>query len=530
MADFISDEEMTKLETKAAKPEAKAAPSNDFISDDDMMKMEATQQSSAEAESPSIFRSAGEGLTAGFSGEIAGGVEALSGLAQGLATGSNNFGDEGRMAALQSFKQNYEKGQQDYDNKRKLAAEQSPISSILTELGGGAISAMASAPALAAKGAGLIAQGAIQGGLTGLGKSEEDSLSGVAKDAAVGAGLGAAFSWGLGKLFGSGNKPIVQAKDGSFDIKVGQNAKDVFKVSRETAESLSTPEAQNALRAELEAQAAGLKGAIAADFKATEALKQSGLTAKGALPSKGLDKALESAWSSIDDLKPENNEIAVKAAEGLKSRFKEINQALLTKSPTGNVNDVPLRELEKVRSELGDIIFAKKAYNNDPQAKTAATKLWGQLTDVLTKNDIDPLTKQAGDLTKALSGQRALFKAAEEVDSLPSGDWIKALANPQSGSGLKRFKEMVKPLEELAKKGQQDVVPNLSSYVSKDFNNAVMKARVSSVVLGETGSSMKVSPKQVITSLVSGYKNDAASKVGAAIGSLDQLRMLGLPV
>lgn len=522
MADFISDEEMAKLDQTP-----------DFLSDDEMSKMEmpaTDQQSSLSVDNPSTFRSIGEGLTMGFSGELAGGIEALAGLGEGLLTGSNRFGDEGRLAALKSFSDNYLTAQKEYDAKREIAAEQSPGTALLSELAGGVTSGIASAPALAAKGLGLVAQGAAQGALTGLGKSEKSSIEETAKDAAFGGAVGGLFSWGLGKLFNSGKPPITQGKDGAFKIQVGQNSKDVFNVSREMAEGIASPEAQNAIRAELNAQANGLKAAISSDFKSTEALKQLGLSKKGALPSKGLGQSLNEAWDAISSITPENDEVAVKALEGLKTRFKDINKQLITKSPSGNFDDVPLSALEETRSELGDIIFNNKAYNNNGQVKRAAIRLWGKLTDVLTKNDVDPITKEAGELTKALTGQRALFKALDEVESLPSGDWIKALANPSSSAGLKRFQNLISPLEDLAKKGQSDLVPNLSSYISNDFNKAVLKARVSNMVLGEAGSKAKLSPKQVLGSLISGYKNDAFSKAGAAIGSLEQLAPKGIPL
>ena len=50
------------------------------------------------------------------------------------------------------------------------------------------------------------------------------------------------------------------------------------------------------------------------------------------------------------------------------------------------------------------------------------------------------------------------------------------------------------------------------------------------MVLGEVGSSLKTSPKQAINSLIQGYKNDITSKAGAALGELDQLRLLGAPI
>lgn len=518
--DFLSDEEMSKLE--AVKPTV----SEDFISDEDMTRMETSSQPS----SPSIIRSLGEGLTMGFAGELAGAAEAGIGAAQGLITGKNAFGNEGRLAALTSFSDNYKKARDTYDTQRKIAEEVNPVGALATEIVGSGITGIATAPIAAARGLGLVAQGVAGGGLSALGKSEKESVSGLAKDVGTGAALGGLFSWGLGKLFGKSAPVIQKGKDGSFKIDVGQGAKDVFKVSRETAESLSTPEAQNALRAELNAQKDGLTASIAKDFEVTEALKLQGLTEKGALPSKGLTKALENSWNKISSLTPEGDEVAIKSLEALKQRYREINQNLLTKSPTGSYDDVSLEGLEKVRSELGDVIFRNKSYDKVPQVKSAAVDLWAKLTDVLKKNDLDPITKQAGNLTKGLEAQRALYQISDEVDSLPSGDWIKGLANPNNSSAEERFKNLVKPLEKLAKSGNSDSLTNLNSYIANDFNAAVLKARISNLIMGETGSTLKASPKQAVSSLISGYKNTAVSKMGSALGSLDQLKVINLPV
>ena len=488
------------------------------------------QMATPSQSSPSIIRSLGEGLTAGFAGELAGATEAGLGAIQGLVTGSNAFGNEGRLAAITSFVDNYKRAQQDYDNQRKAAEEVNPLGALGAEIVGAGITGAATAPAMAARGLGLVAQGAVGGGLTGLGKSEKETLKGAAKDVGTGAALGGLFSWGLGKLFGKTTPVIQKGKDGSFKIDIGQGGKDVFKVSREAAESLATPEAQNALRSELNAQKDGLAAAVLKDFEITEALKQQGLSEKGALPAKGLTKALEKSWNKISSITPEGDEVALKSLEALKQRYQEINQSLLTKSPTGSYDDVSLEGLERVRSELGDIIFRNKSYDKVPQVKSAAVDLWAGLTDVLKKNDLDPITKEAGKLTKGLEGQRALFQIRDEIESLPSGDWIKGLANPNNASAEERFRNLVKPLEQLSKTNNQDSLANLSSYISNDFNSAVLKARVSNLIMGEAGSSIKTSPKQAVSSIIGGYKNTAISKAGSAIGALEQLRLMGLPV
>lgn len=445
----------------------------------------------------------------------------LSAIVHGISSGlSSQFadelynatGDKGALARMEASKEAY------------------PWTYGGANIVGSGLQALALAPAFAAAKLGLITQGAFSGGLAGLGASEKKSVEEAVKDTATGAAIGGALSWGLGKLFGSGKAPIQKGKDGSYNINVGQKPSDIFKVSRETAQSMATPEAQNMLRAELNSVKDKLAASVDKDFLTTEALKQAGLQSKGSLQAKGLQEALDSSWQKISSIVPEGDEVAMGAMNALKDRFKDVSMNLLKKSPSGKYDDVTLEGLEKVRGELGDIIFRSKAYDKVPQVKSAAIDLWGKLTNVLKKNDIDPITKEAGDLTRGLNAQRALFQVKDVIDELPSGDWVKGLANPSNSAALERFKSLVKPLEDLAKKGEESSLSNLTSTVGNDLNKALLKARVSNMVLGEVGSSLKTSPKQAINSLIQGYKNDITSKAGAALGELDQLRLLGAPI
>ena len=171
MPKFISDEDMAKMEAE----QPQAAPKKNFISDDDMAKMEAEQPSELE----SGARGIAQGLTMGFADEISGGAEALWEAAKG---DPRTFGE--------LYKQYRDESRQNF----KKAQEANPGTYTTGEVAGAIGSAFI--PGLnVAKGAGLAAnvgKAALQGGLMGLGSSEAEDLSGMAKDTATGAALGGA--------------------------------------------------------------------------------------------------------------------------------------------------------------------------------------------------------------------------------------------------------------------------------------------------------------------------------------------------
>jgi hypothetical protein len=157
----------------------------------------------AEASDPGAMdylRAALQGASAGFSDEIAGAGAALI------------PGGKGYTEARDEIRENLA-------GARAVA----PKSMIASEIGGGAVSALAGGAALRAAGAlpkmvgagakmlGAAKAGAISGGLAGVGYSDKEDLAGVAQDAGVGAGLGAGLGvagTGAGALLGRAGRVL----------------------------------------------------------------------------------------------------------------------------------------------------------------------------------------------------------------------------------------------------------------------------------------------------------------------------------
>lgn len=151
----------------------------------------------------SAVRGAGQGFTAGFSDELAGGVEALGRKlgVSGLGTGdlvkyqNGEFSSDVRRTTpeedAQSFGQNYEQGRDAVRAANHAAEKANPLSYGLGQVGSSIATAAAtggtSIPALAA-----------QGAAQGLGNSEADTVGGMALDTTIGGVSGAAIG-GLAK-------------------------------------------------------------------------------------------------------------------------------------------------------------------------------------------------------------------------------------------------------------------------------------------------------------------------------------------
>lgn len=142
-----------------------------------------TEDTPSELESG--VRGIAQGASLGFADEITGGAEALWEVAKG------NPEEFGRL---------YAKSRDESRRNYKASKEANPWSYGVGEVGGSVATAFV--PGLnVAKGATLAAragQAAALGGAAGLGTSEETTLGGLAKDAAIGAGLNAGFQ-GLGE-------------------------------------------------------------------------------------------------------------------------------------------------------------------------------------------------------------------------------------------------------------------------------------------------------------------------------------------
>lgn len=121
---------------------------------------------------------------------------AVRGLAQGLSFG---LADELSGALESTFTdKTYEQARDESRRNFDAAQKANPITYNVGDIGGSVATAFI--PGLGALNAGkgarlaeVAGKAALQGGLTGLGKSDEDSAAGIVKDTAIGAGLGGAL-------------------------------------------------------------------------------------------------------------------------------------------------------------------------------------------------------------------------------------------------------------------------------------------------------------------------------------------------
>ena len=214
---------------KTIKDESKGGSWKDTIADEDPSELQAG------------VRGLGQGASLGFWDEIAGAGEALGQSVGIKGLGSSDFSDIGFTQPLaldesRDFSQAYTEGRDQWRGEDKAAREANPYSYGAGEIGGSVATAFV--PGLnVAKGASLagrVGQAAALGGAAGLGLSEEESLSGMVKDTAIGAGLGAGLQ-GVGEKvlspiaskIGSGIKKSAEYLDDKLPQWVGRIAANV---------------------------------------------------------------------------------------------------------------------------------------------------------------------------------------------------------------------------------------------------------------------------------------------------------------
>lgn len=218
MADFISDDEMQKLEGS----------SSDFISDEQMEAMQPSQLESG-------LRGIAQGLTYNLADEVVGGAQAFGDLFQP----SNEFSD---------FPELYAKRRDESRAAYDAAQEVNPKTFMAGNIGGSLATSFI--PGLgvlnAAKGAttaGRVGIAAVQGGLSALGSSRAENALEMARDTAIGGATGAAFQ-GLGeKVIGPAVGKVGQllnaSKDSLMKKAVGATGAQAAKFSDDAAGEMS---------------------------------------------------------------------------------------------------------------------------------------------------------------------------------------------------------------------------------------------------------------------------------------------------
>lgn len=185
------------------------------------------------SELDSAARGAAQGLTFGLADEAVGAANNPVGALKEIA---NKFGADFSDEDIEEYKRQRDESRKNFEAAQKA----NPMSYGAGEIGGGiatafipgvgAIGAAGKAATLGGKVAAGAAAGLRQGAITGLGMSNEESLGGIAKDTAIGAGAGAVVGGAI-PVVGAGIKKAIEAapRVGSKVVDGGRVVKDFGK-------------------------------------------------------------------------------------------------------------------------------------------------------------------------------------------------------------------------------------------------------------------------------------------------------------
>lgn len=326
----------------------------------------------------SAVRGLAQGATLGFADELAGGLGALGDIALG-------------GKPLASFGESYERERDESRAAYDAAKEYNPKTYLASEIGGGIGTAFI--PGLgalnAARGAQIgtvVAKGALQGGLMGLGSSTGDDVAELALDTTKGAALGAgggAAGYGLGKAAGG-------VADSLADSKVGQYLLSKYKgLSGGVANKLDElAEVQGA-------RALGLE-------RATQ--KKLGQDATRAVGRQALDENILKIGSNTEDLIGRNEALKKAALSSREAAYKQIDDA-------GASQFDPL----EVAAAVEDKVLGKMNRSYD-DTKDIIKKLEPELQNILSRGDGNLPMMEAQQLVQNL-GKKAKFDMSRSTQA-----------------------------------------------------------------------------------------------------------------
>jgi hypothetical protein len=178
----------------------------------------------------SLARGAAQGATMGFADELVGTAKGMWDDAKSLFTGTDanggvkpEFDQFGNVTNGDKLTGKYKEYRDEYRAADDAAKEANPKTFMAGEIGGGLVTA-------AIPGAGTVKGAAALGGASGLGMSEAEDLAGMAKDTAIGAGVGAAAGYAMPKVIDAGKKAAGWAgkKIGNVGFGVGEEATEAY--------------------------------------------------------------------------------------------------------------------------------------------------------------------------------------------------------------------------------------------------------------------------------------------------------------
>lgn len=401
MAGFISDEDMAKMESKPP----------GFISDDEVAHIE---KSNPVSQLESGLRGAAQGIGMGFADETTGGLEALWNKVKG---DPRAFGD--------LYKQYRDESRSNYN----AAEEANPITYGGGQIAGGVGSLLI--PGLnVAKGAGLAAtagKAALQGGLTGIGSSEADDLSGLAKDAASGAAIGGVLG-SAGHAIGAAIPKVGEALDSTAEKLAGR----ALGAERGTFKKLGEDKIREAGRYALDE-------GIVTPLASTESM-----AARNAATQQRAGRGMGDVYKAIDEQGASSFnplDVAGKVDEKVGSFWRspinrgETNQLENTLESIlmrGDKN-IPLTEAQTLKQELGKVANWKNTLNitdKERMARDAYGVVSGAIDDA-TEQGAKAIGKEA--LTDTLKQSKKLFGNSKTAEELLSNKQAREQGNRMFG-------------------------------------------------------------------------------------------------
>jgi hypothetical protein len=229
MKKFLTDEEMAELEAKSV---PQTLSNKKFLTDEEMAKLEAMQKPSVTS---SALRGAAQGVTFGFSDEIAGAAEA----AYDVATTDKKLSD---------LKDLYRQRRDESRELNELAAKANPKAYTAGEITGG-LASLVVPVGVVGRGVGALSKlgtvgkavttGAALGAAGGAGYSEEETVRGTLADMAIGATTGAALGAAGGAAGKAAGKFIEKAPEAAKSVSTSSIKEVLREGGKETAKGLA---------------------------------------------------------------------------------------------------------------------------------------------------------------------------------------------------------------------------------------------------------------------------------------------------
>lgn len=300
----------------------------------------------------SALRGAAQGASLGFADEIVGGVKAFGKDMVDAVTGKGSADGD------------YKQFRDEYRQADKSAKDENPASYTSGEIGGGLATVFIPGMGVVkgAKILNLAKQGAAIGGVAGAGYSESGDLSGIAKDAAVGAAIGAAAPYAL-----KGAGKVIKG--------AGRGAKN-------SAERFA-------------ARAVGAERGTIKKYGADK-VQQAGRYA--------LDNKIITPINSTDDLISRNNATKSAAMNTRKAAYEQIDDA-------GRSTFTPLEVAEQVESK---VIGELNRKHNDTQ--TLIKKLEPELENILSRGN-EPIPMVEAQVLVERLGKKAKFDTSRSNEA-----------------------------------------------------------------------------------------------------------------